>query len=192
MEIMEIVSKVSKQSISRITSDGRLDRHFKLHSFVFFADCLHPEGIDLRQPDRVLQLLPESCAITDCKSLYDALEKNESLGLGLSEKRTSIEVTATRQQMRATGINTRWVNSDRQLADVLTKPTAPSASTHRLQQKGRWTIVWDADFTSAKNIRKEKRDKHFKGKQVKGKTAHQDYVAFDPSNRSSGPSQPHY
>ena len=136
-----------------------------------FADCLHPEGIDLRQPDRVLQLLPESCAITDCKSLYDALEKNESLGLGLSEKRTSIEVTATRQQMRATGIRTRWVNSDRQLADVLTKPTAPASSIQRLQQTGKWKIVWDANYTSAKNLRKEIRDKHFKNaaaKQVPG------------------------
>ena len=74
---------------------------------LFFADCLHPVGIDLRRPDEVLKLLPEACAITDCKSLYDALEKNESLGLGLSEKRTSIEVTSTRQQMRATGINTK-------------------------------------------------------------------------------------
>merc|ERR1711994_135079 len=105
--------------------------------------------------------------------------------LGLSEKRTSIEVTATRQQMRATGIKTRWVNSDRQLADVLAKPTAPSTSIHRLQQTGRWKIVWNADFTSAKNIRKEKRDNHFKGKQakgnqVKGKTSQQKYVAFDP------------
>ena len=42
---------------------------------LFFADCLHPEGVDLRQPDAVLKLLPEACAITDCKSLYDALEK---------------------------------------------------------------------------------------------------------------------
>ena len=42
---------------------------------LFFADCLHPEGIDLRQPDAVLQLLPEAVAITDCKSLYGALEK---------------------------------------------------------------------------------------------------------------------
>ena len=133
---------------------------------LFFADCLHPEGIDLRQPDKILQLSPESCAITDCKSLYDALEKNESLGLGLSEKRTSIEVTATRQHMRATGIKTRWVNSDRQLADVLTKPTAPAAAIQRLQQTGRWNIVWDADFTSAKNLRKEKRDNHFNNQQA--------------------------
>ena len=48
---------------------------------LFFADCLHPVGIDLRRPDAVLKLLPQSCAIPDCKSLYDALEKNASLGL---------------------------------------------------------------------------------------------------------------
>ena len=76
---------------------------------LFFADCLCPyEGIDLRQPDKILQLLPEACATTDCKSLYDTLEQSESLGLGLSEKRTSIEVAAARQQMRATGIRTSW------------------------------------------------------------------------------------
>ena len=92
---------------------------------LFVADCLHPVRIDLRRPDEVLKLLPESCAITDCKSLGGALENNEPLGLGPSEKRTSIEVTPTRQQMRATGIKTRWTNSDRQLADVLTKCAAP-------------------------------------------------------------------
>ena len=57
--------------------------------------------------------------------------------------------------MRATGIKTRWVNSDRQLADVLTKPTAPAAAIQRLCTTGRWKIVWDAEFTSAKNLRKE-------------------------------------
>ena len=111
---------------------------------LFFADCLHPKEIDLRRPDEVLKRLLESCAITDCKSLYDALEKNETLGLGLSEKRTSIEVTSTRQHMRATGIKARWVNSDRQLADVLTKATAPPASVLKLQHSGRWEDCWDA------------------------------------------------
>ena len=116
--------------------------------------------MDMRRPDEVLRMLPESCAITDCKSLFDALEKNESLGLGLSEKRTSIEVTATRQQMRATGIQTRWVNSDRQLADVLTKPAAPPAAIQRLLRTGRWKIVWGASYTSAKNLRNTKSE-HF-------------------------------
>ena len=39
---------------------------------LFFADFLLPEGIDLRRPDEVLQLLPKSFAITDCQSLFDA------------------------------------------------------------------------------------------------------------------------
>ena len=73
--------------------------------------------------------------------------------------------------MRATGIKTRWVNSDRQLADVLTKPTAPASSIQRLQQTGRWKIVWDANYTSAKNLRKEKREKHFKNKNKKADNA---------------------
>ena len=117
--------------------------------------------------DEVVRRLPESCAITDCKSLHGAFEKNESLGLGLSEKRTSMEVTATRQQMRATGIQTRRVHSDRQLADVLTKPIASPISIQRLQHTGRWKIVWDATYTSAKNLRQTKRDNHFKNQQAK-------------------------
>ena len=105
---------------------------------LFFADLIQKESIDLRRPDEAFKLLPESAAITDCKSSHDALEKSESRGLGLSEARTSIDVMATRQQMRATGIKTRWVNSDRQLADVLTKATASPASILRLQTSGRW------------------------------------------------------
>ena len=58
----------------------------------YFADCLHSTGIDLRRPDEVLKLLPESCAITDCKRVYGALEKNESLGLGLSEKKSGLQL----------------------------------------------------------------------------------------------------
>ena len=105
---------------------------------LFFAGRLHPLGIDLRRPDEILRMCPESYAITDCKSLYDALEKNESLGFGLSEKRTSIEVAAARQQMRATGIRNRWVSSDRQLADELAKPTTSPAAIQRLLRTGKW------------------------------------------------------
>ena len=63
-------------------------------------------------------------AITDGKSLHGALEKNVSLGFGLSEKRTPIEVAATRHQTQATGVRVRRVNSDRELADVFTNPSA--------------------------------------------------------------------
>ena len=52
----------------------------------FFADCIHPIGIDLRRPDEVLQLLPEAIAITDCKSLYDALERMNLWGLAYQKR----------------------------------------------------------------------------------------------------------
>ena len=71
---------------------------------LFAADFLLAPGVDLRQTDKVLQTIPEAIMVTDCKSLYDALARSESQGLGLSEKRTAIEITATRQQMEATGI----------------------------------------------------------------------------------------
>ena len=96
---------------------------------LFFADFLLPQGIDLRRVDEVLaHYVPQAQVVTDCKSLYDALERSESLTLGLAEKRTSIEVQAIKQQMLATNIVTKWVNSDRQLADVLTKPQVPTTN----------------------------------------------------------------
>ena len=94
---------------------------------LFAADCIFAPGVDLRKTDTALKLLPESIVVTDCKSLYDALARSESQGLGLQEKRTAIEVAATRQQMEATGLQCKWVNSDRQLADSLTKPMASHA-----------------------------------------------------------------
>ena len=125
---------------------------------LFFMECLVPYNMDLRRTDEILENTPTAHVITDCKSLYDALERSETAGLGLAERRTSIEVAATRDSMRHTNITTKWVNSDRQLADILTKPTVPNHAIHALQQTGKWKIIFDASFTSAKNLRKQRRD----------------------------------
>ena len=111
--------------------------------------------------------------VTDCKSLYVALARSESQGLGLQEKRTAIEVAATRQQMEASGVTCKWVNSDRQLADSLTKPMAAHAMK-QLCTSGRWKIIFDESFTSAKKVKKLVRDEKFKktakSKSTNGKT----------------------
>ena len=106
------------------------------------TDFLMAAGMDLRQTDKLLSLVPKSIMITDCKSLYDALARSESQGLGLAEKRTAIEVAATRQQMEATGVDCKWVNSDRQLADSLTKPMVAHAM-RQLCSHGMWKIIFD-------------------------------------------------
>ena len=99
--------------------------------------------------------------VTDCKSLYDALARSESQGLGLSEKRTAIEVTATRQQMEATSIECKWVNSDRQLADSLAKPMSAHAM-RELCSNGHWKIIIDQNFVAAKKVKRAVRDADFK------------------------------
>ena len=56
-------------------------------------------------------------------------------------------------------------------ADALTKPTAPPGSILSLQSNGRWKIVFDENYVSAKNVRKAKRNAHFKS--IDHVTSHQ-------------------
>ena len=130
---------------------------------LFMAELLHSQGsLDFRRTKEILDTQPEAIIITDCKSLYDSVERQESAGLGLQEKRTAIEVTAIRQEMRDSHLSTRWVNSDRQLADILTKPGVDPMTLLLLARRGRWRIVFDPDFTSARKLKAAKRAESFK------------------------------
>ena len=66
-------------------------------------------------------------------------------GIWLSEERTAMEVTAIRQRLEHGFIHTGWVNSDRQMADGLTKPQA-AWKLLEIMSAERLTIVWDATF----------------------------------------------
>ena len=58
----------------------------------------------------------ESVLVCESRNLYDALEKIESSGLHLEEKRTAIEVLSIRERTKAAGVLLRWVDSHKQLA----------------------------------------------------------------------------
>ena len=100
--------------------------------------------------------------ITAAKSFYDALERSESSTRNLTERRTAIEVTAIRQRLEHGFIYTGWVNSDRQMADGLTKPQA-AWKLLEIMSAGKWKIVWDATFQACKKsqggrtVRRQKR-----------------------------------
>ncbi len=51
---------------------------------LFFADFLHAEGIDLRRPDEVLKLLPESFAILEFKGYRHCRRPHSSVFLDVS------------------------------------------------------------------------------------------------------------
>ena len=49
------------------------------------------------EQDEILANAPSACLVTDCKSLFDAVNRNQAAGLGLAEKRTAIECLAIKQ-----------------------------------------------------------------------------------------------
>ena len=63
-----------------------------------------------------------------------------------------IEVTAIIQRLELGFIYTGWVNSDRQMADGLTKPPA-AWKLLEIMAAGKWKIVWDETFQSARKLK---------------------------------------
>ena len=90
---------------------------------MFYALFLDPWK-SLSDVESIFEKQHKSPVITDDKSLYDALERSESATRNLTERRTATEVAAIRQRLEHGFIYTGWVNSDRQMADGLTKPQA--------------------------------------------------------------------
>ena len=119
----------------------------------------------LSDVESIFEKQHKSPVITDAKSLYDALERSESSTRNLTVRRTAIEVTLIRQRLDHGFIYTGWVSSDRQMADGLTKPQA-AWKLLEIMSAGRWKIVWDATFGSARKLKvaersEGKRDFHW-------------------------------
>ena len=110
--------------------------------------------IDLRAPGKDISKVP-GALVTDAKSLYDVLKKDDlnSAAGGLKEKYSALELLSLAERIRDGQTQVRWVNSDAQVADALTKPTQ-GASLHQLLASGRWRLVYDPSFTSAKRLKR--------------------------------------
>lgn len=90
----------------------------------FWQELWSPSGIELKKSDDYLQSDHVPTILTDCKSLYDALAKVETSGLLLTGKRSAFEAAGCKVRPGQANCPVRWVNTDRQLADGLTKPEA--------------------------------------------------------------------
>ena len=128
-----------------------------LHEFckLSFLEMESKDPVSLKNADQHLQSLP-SCLVVDAKNIYDGIVKIESSGLQLEEKRTAIELLAIKQRLRQAAIALRWVNSDQQLSDALTKSWQHEGLIRALQE-GKWRIVFDPSYQSAKRVRALKR-----------------------------------
>ena len=124
-----------------------------VHEFLkqLLIEWQNKDPVLLHDPDFCMRQFP-SVLILDCKNLYDAMSRIETSGLQLEEKRTAIEVLSIRERTKHTNILVKWVDSDQQLADNLSKPLKYD-HLQEVLKKGSLSIVFDPDFVSAKKKR---------------------------------------
>ncbi len=120
----------------------------------FWSLCLN-SYLDPRS-DYTMQVIGTSALVIDAKALYDAAQKEHVHSF--NDKRTGIEVMVLKERMKASDTIWRWVSSERQYADGLTKFAARQLLADRLRH-GIIALVYDKNFTAANNKDKFERAK---------------------------------
>ena len=93
---------------------------------------------------------------TDSRGGYDAVEINESPLLGLSNMRSALQAFQLRDNLQRAGCKLRWLASDFDLADALTKKREDARQgLLKMLRTGHWSIKFDPSFTSAKKGKKQ-------------------------------------
>ena len=75
--------------------------------------------------------MPITCYI-DCQSLYDTLESTK----GVSEKRLRLDISSIKENIQTGLITVKWVDSNNQLANCLTKLGASALKLLSVRKKG--------------------------------------------------------
>lgn len=111
--------------------------------------------IPMKSPETVAQKI-KGVVVTDARSLYDIVVKGDknTSGLGLKDKYSALEALSVVERLSMCDTTTRWVHSEAQLADALTK-YIPNSSLLKVMVEGAWTLVEDPFFKSSKRLRKE-------------------------------------
>ncbi|CAE7292450.1 RE1 [Symbiodinium sp. KB8] len=108
--------------------------------------------LDLRHPDLAVRKT-FGCLVTDSRNVYDKMT-NEVVVVKGAEKRTSIELLGLKEAQRRTDVIIRWVHSEAQLANSLTKTNGLKELEMFYRMGHRWRIVEDEQMQSARR-RKE-------------------------------------
>lgn len=93
--------------------------------------------------------LTTGTVVTDSKNLYDKLNKDTPVIKG-AERRADIEALSLKESIQRNGMMLRWVHSDAQLGNSLTKPTEKHQAILFKQLGQKWKITYDETMTSAR------------------------------------------
>ena len=98
--------------------------------------------------DEICAKIPAVLA-TDSKNTYDNMGKVAAF-LNSKEKLVGIDLSKLQECCENTELNLRRVNGDAQLANSLTKPREPAQINMFYRMGGRWRLVYDDRYVSAR------------------------------------------
>ncbi|OLP94836.1 Copia protein [Symbiodinium microadriaticum] len=107
--------------------------------------------VDVRRPNRVVAAV-DGCVITDSRNVYDKFQ-NEVIVIKGAEKRSDIEMLGLKESEQQTGLKLRWVHSEAQLANSLTKAAGGRELELYYRMQHCWKIVEDPMMQSARKRR---------------------------------------
>ena len=108
--------------------------------------------VDVRHPERSVKRIGGT-VITDSRNVYDKLN-TEVLVVKGAEKRANLELISLKESQQSTALGIRWVHSEAQLANSLTKGGSKEIELF-YQMNAAWRIVEDDKMQSARKRRSE-------------------------------------
>ena len=109
----------------------------------------------LMHPDLKLKELLK--APSNAKALYDSYHR-EGVSSSVVDKRVSLEIRVMKEMMEELGGQLRWMSSERQIADGLTKESARTLLAARLRHR-RLKLAWDPNYVASKKKSKKEKEK---------------------------------
>ena len=117
-----------------------------------WAEIVHG-NVNLRYPAETVRRVG-GCLITDSRNVYDKLQ-TEMLVIKGAEKRTNIELLSVKEAQQTSDLVLRWVHSEAQLANSLTKCGGNAEMDLFYRVKFVWRIVEDPEMKSARRRKGE-------------------------------------
>ncbi|CAE7707318.1 RE1, partial [Symbiodinium sp. CCMP2456] len=111
------------------------------------------QGFTLSQPKYAEGVVP-GCVITDSRNVYDKLA-TAMFSINGAEKKANIELMGLKAAQECTGVLLRWVHSEAQLANALTKAQEHKELELYYRTQHQWRIVEDAEMKSARKRKNE-------------------------------------
>ena len=106
--------------------------------------------VDWKNLQKTLSELPQAAAVTDCKSVYDTCTRTAIPSC--EEYRTTLECSLIRERLKE-GTTLRWVSSQAQLADCLTK-VMEAGTLRECLQTGKYALFDEAEVLKERAIKK--------------------------------------